>query len=100
VRNSLWAYSRQYVFDLLRTLLSTIWIERTEHAVTQGFPTINNTFDIYVIHSSESDTDSEDIGKRARSHRVFALAGYLVALNQNYYRSTDILRSYLINVFR
>jgi chromosome segregation ATPase len=74
------------VLDLLEYAnLERIWIERTEHEVTQGRRTVTErTFDLHVIRSTDSGTAYEDtVDHLSESERevtglVFALAGYLV----------------------
>lgn len=74
------------VLDLLEYAnLERIWIERTEHEVTQGRRTVSErTFDLHVIRSTDSGTAYEDtVDHLSESERevtglVFALAGYLV----------------------
>lgn len=74
------------VLDLLEYAnLERIWIERTEHEVSQGRQTVTErTFDLHVIRSTESGAAYEDtVDHLSESERevtglVFALAGYLV----------------------
>jgi DNA repair exonuclease SbcCD ATPase subunit len=74
------------VLDLLGYAnLERIWIERTEHEVTQGRRTVSErTFDLHVIRSTDSGAAYEDtVDHLSESERevtglVFALAGYLV----------------------
>lgn len=74
------------VLDLLEYAnLERIWIERTEHQVSQGRRTVSQrTFDLHVIRSTDSGAAYEDtVDHLSESERevtglVFALAGYLV----------------------
>jgi chromosome segregation ATPase len=74
------------VLDLLGYAnLERIWIERTEHEVSQGRRTVTQrTFDLHVIRSTDSGAAYEDtVDHLSESERevtglVFALAGYLV----------------------
>jgi chromosome segregation ATPase len=74
------------VLDLLGYAnLERIWIERTEHEVSQGRRTVTQrTFDLHVIRSTDSGVAYEDtVDHLSESERevtglVFALAGYLV----------------------
>jgi hypothetical protein len=67
------------------TNLERIWIERTEHEVSQGRRTVTeHTFDLHVIRSTDAGVAYEDtVDHLSESERevtglVFALAGYLV----------------------
>jgi chromosome segregation ATPase len=74
------------VLDLLDYAnLDRIWIERTEHEVSQGRRTVTErTFDLHVIRSTDAGAAYEDtVAHLSESERevtglVFALAGYLV----------------------
>jgi septal ring factor EnvC (AmiA/AmiB activator) len=74
------------VLDLLEYAnLDRIWIERTEHDVTQGRCTVTQrTFDLHVIRSTDTGAAYEDTvdhlseSEREVTSLVFALAGYLV----------------------
>jgi chromosome segregation ATPase len=74
------------VLDLLGYAnLERIWIERTEHEVSQGRRTVTErTFDLHVIRSTDTGAAYEDtVDHLSESERevtglVFALAGYLV----------------------
>jgi chromosome segregation ATPase len=74
------------VLDLLDYAnLDRIWIEHTEHEVSQGRRTVTErTFDLHVIRSTDAGTAYEDTvehlseSEREVTGLVFALAGYLV----------------------